>query len=365
VLDALARWLGLESFSRAARHEQVLVVLIIGVTLLFLLALAFAVLVVALRAGHIRRLRRREARAERWRATVLDVLGGESPDALYALVEPGEELALLAYLLQFARRLRGEEARALGAAAGRYLDAARRNLSARIPERRANAVRALGAFGEPRDVQAVLGALDDPSPYVAMNAAQALATPEHADHADRVMHRLWRFEQWSADFLSAMLARIGPPATGPAREILADDQQSAHARAVAANVLYELNDWLAADVAARVLEERDVPPPLAAEVLRLLERVGRAEHLELVRRLAGSTNAIVRAQAVRAAAGLGGDAEVGAVTAALHDHSPWVAHEAAMGLVRLGRHDVLRRYAAGESPVALVARQALAEGAAS
>jgi hypothetical protein len=39
-----------------------------------------------------------------------------------------------------------------------------------------------------------------------------------------------------------------------------------------------------------------------------------------------------------------------------------VAHEAAMGLIQLGRSDVLRRFAEMQSPLALVARQALAEG---
>lgn len=363
MLDALVRWLGLPSFAESARHERLLILLIVAVSVLFLLTLAFAVVVIGLRASHVRRRRRREARAERWHEPVLQVLGGAPASTLQAHVEPGEEGALLAYLLTFARRLRGDEARALAAAAGPYLHAARRNLHARKAERRANAVQALAAFGAEAHAPSVLDALDDPSPYVAMNAAQALARPEHAAHANQVAQRLWRFEQWSPEYLSAMLARIGPPVSAPARQILGASRQPPHARAVAADALVRLNDWLAADVAATVLRERDLDAAVAAACLRLIARMGRPDHLPLVHRYCDVANTIVRAQAVRTAAAIGGDQEVPAVRAAFDDPSPWVAHEAAVGLIHLGRVDLVRAVAESESPSALVARQALAESA--
>lgn len=363
-MDRLLDWLGLPPYERAADHEKVLVVLIVSVTALFILTLLFTVIVVLLRAGHVRRRQRREERGERWHDAVLDVLSGGAPAGLHARVRPGEEIALLAFLMQFARRLRGDEARALALAAGPYLPAAMRNVSVRSTERRAHAVQALAAFGADDDTAVVLDALDDPSPYVAMTAAQALARPEHAAHAGRVIDRLWRFEQWSPEYLSAMLARLGAPAAEPARRILADPAQPPHARVVAADMLLRLNDLPAADVAARVLEQPDLDPSIAAACLRLVGRLGRAEHLDTIHRYAGSPSALVRAQSLRAAAAIGGAAEVPAVTAALHDPSPWVKHEAAMGLLQLGRPDLLERFAAEDSPLALVARQALAEGAA-
>jgi HEAT repeat protein len=364
MLDRLLRWLGLPTYAEAAQHERVFIVLIVAVSVLFIITVLFAMLVVTLRARHVRRRRRRDAREERWHEAVLDVLGGAPPALLQDKVQEGEEIALLAYLLTFARRLRGDEARALAGAASPYLDAARRNLRARSPERRANAVQSLAAFGDASHLQAVLEALDDPSPYVAMNAAQALARPEHSAHAAQVIDRLWRFEQWSPDHLSAMLGRIGPPAAEPARRILGDPAQAPHARAVAADVLLHVNDWLGADVAARVLEEANPDVEVARSCLRLLAGMGRAEHVELARRYSTAKRSIVRAEAVRTAAAIGGPREVDAITAALHDPSTWVAHEAAVGLIQLGRADVVRELASGDTPVALVARQALAEGGA-
>jgi HEAT repeat protein len=364
MLDRLLRWLGLPTYAESAQQERVLVILIVSVLALFVLTVLFAAVVIALRSGHVRRRRRRDERDERWQEAVLETLSGAPADVLRSRVNAGEEIALLAYLLPFARRLRGDEVRSLAQAVEPYLPAARRNLGARSPERRANAVQALAAFGSADDTRLVLTALDDSSPYVAMNAAQAMARPEHAAHATQVMQRIWRFEQWSPEYLSAMLARIGTPAAEPARGILADPSQGCHPRAVAADVLLRLNDADSADVAARVLEEPQQDADVAAATLRLLAKLGRAEHLAIVRRYVASPNAITRAQAVRTAASIGGDGEVEAITAALHDPSSWVAHEAAVGLIGLGRADVLRRLVSEPTPVALIARQALAEAGA-
>lgn len=364
MLDRLLHWLGLPSYAASAQQDRVLIVLIVSVGILFVVTVLFAILVIALRAGHVRRRRRRDERDERWQDAVLDVLGGGPAQALQSRVQPGEEVALLAYLLPFARRLRGEEVRSLAAAVEPYLPAARRHLQARSPERRANAVQALASFGTPEDSRLVLAALDDASPYVAMNAAQALARPEHAGDAAQVIDRIWRFEQWSPEYLSAMLARLGTPAAEPARRLLADPAQGCHARSVSADVLLRLNDAPSADIAARVLTEPDLDDDIAAAALRLLAKLGRAEHLAVVRRRVSSASAIVRAQAIRTVAAIGGAGEVPAVTAALQDQSPWVAHEAAVGLIGLGHTDVLRRLAEERSPLALVARQALAEAGA-
>jgi HEAT repeat protein len=361
MLDRLLRWLGLPSFTESAQQERVLIVLIVSVSLLFIITLLFALLVIALRAGHVRRRHRRDERDERWKDAVLDTMSGAEPAGLQALVRPGEDVALLAYLLPYVRRLRGQEVRQLADAVTPYLPAARHNIEARSAERRANAVQALAAFGTTDDTRLVLTALDDPSPYVAMNAAQALARPEHAAHATQVIDRIWRFEQWSHEYLSAMLARLGAPVAEPSRRILADAGQGCHARIVAADVLLRLNDALSADIAARVLEEPRLDTDVAAAALRVLAKLGRAEHLDVVRRHAASPSAIVRAQAVRTAAAIGGEEEVPAVTAALYDPSAWVAHEAAVGLIELGHADVLRTLVSDESPVGLVARQALAE----
>lgn len=361
-MSGLSTWLGLDPASLGAQERFLLLAILLVVTL-FVLAVLFAMAVVVLRAAHVRARRRMKALAEEWNACLLDCVGGVvPPEAFHTQVHHGEELEALAFLLQFARRLRGDEARVLAQVAAPYIEHARHALRSRSPEERAFAVQALAAFGMQTQADAVLAALDDSSPYVAMTAAQALGRPEHAPHASLVMHRLWRFSHWSSDHLSAMLAKIGGAAAAPAREILRDPAQPSHARAVAADVLRRLNDVTSSDVAADLLREGShLEPELAAALLRLLAQVGRGEHIAVVRTTATAPNGMVRAQSMRTITALGGSAETPLLRHALLDESQWVAQEAARGLVRFGRADVLEALITDARPVALIARQALAE----
>ena len=366
MLERFLQWLQLPAYSAATPQERLLIMVIVAVLALFMVAVLFAIVVLVMRARHARERRRGEEREQRWDTLLLDVLGGDvDPDRLQRQVAAGEELDFLAYLLRFARRLRGEEARTIAAVAEPFMWRALKDVEHRTPERRAQAVQAVAAFAMRGNVQAVVAALDDPSPYVAVTAARALASREHAEHAAEVMRRLWRFTHWSTDYLSAMLANIGPIAAAPAREILADSAQPANARAVAADVLSRLNDPLGAGVAARVLSGPDGnawgAPAVQAATLRLLAQVGRTEHLGMVRNFLVSRHGMVRGEAVRAVATLGGEAEVDGVRQALADPSRWVAREAVRGLLKLGQVDLLRRVASEDTPVALVARQVLAE----
>jgi HEAT repeat protein len=370
VVDRLLRWLGLPSYADAVTHERILAIVIGSVALLLVLTLLFALIVVVLRVRHARARRRAEALEERWQGVLLDVVGGGAePADFQALVQRGEELDVLAFLLRFARRLRGDEAHVITAIGAPFLEHAAREMRSRSPERRAQAVQALAAFGMQTHSATVLAALDDRSPYVAVTAAQALAQREHAEHAQQVMARLWRFGTWSADYLSAMLARIGPVGAAPARQLLADAAQTAHTRAVAADALRQLNDPAAADTAAAVLERSAGSPwasaPLQAACLRLLAQVGggRPAHLAVARDFLASPHALVRGAAVRAITTMGGAAESDDVQAALADPSHWVAQEAARGLLQLGHVALLQRVASEGTPVALIARQVLTDAA--
>lgn len=370
MIGRLLRWLGVPSYGDALPHERFLALIIVAVAALLVVTVLFAVVVVLLRGHHARVRRRGEALEERWQRTLLDVVGGVAPPAaIHALVARGEELELLAYLLRFARRLRGEEARVLAAVAAPFLPRSMRELGSRSPERRAQAVHAVAAFGMTEHGATVLAALDDRSPYVALTAAQALAAREHAEYAPHVMRRLWRFGTWSADYLSAMLARIGPVAAAPARLLLADNGQPAHARAVAADVLRRLNDPVAADTGAEVLRNSAGSPwasaPLQAACLRLMAQVGgsRPSHVAIARDFLRSPHALVRGAAVGALAALGGAREGEDIEAALADSSAWVAQQAVRGLLALGMEEVLRRVASEGTGVALIARQVLAEAA--
>jgi HEAT repeat protein len=346
--------------------ETAIRAVVISVLALFVLTVLFALLVLFLRTRHVRGRRRREDLAGRWRDLLLDVLGGERPESeLTAAVRPGEELAFLAFLLPFARRVKGQETDALHRLAAPSLPRMEHALARRSAEIRAVAVQTLGAFGMPEYAPQVVGALDDPSPYVAMTAAQALARREHASYANAVVGRLWRFTSWSVELLSAMLARVGPTVAPALRAVLADSTQPSRARAAAADALRRLNDPAAADVAARILpeewERRAPGDVLPAAALRLLAQVGRAEHAPIAETWLVAKDPLPCAEAVRAFAALAGPGEVASLAPLLRDPHPHVAHETAAALLRVGRADLVEGVAQGGDAAALVARQALAE----
>lgn len=369
MLDAYLRWLGLDGFATLRADERALAIVAVTSLCLFAIAVLFAILVVLLRMQHVRAGRRRVELTDRLEATLLDVLGGAVPvEALHALVRPGDDLQLIALLMRFARRVRGEEARLLSRIAGPALPRLARELRRRSPELRALAVEGLAAFGMPAYASSVLAALDDPSPYVAMTAAQALAKRDHAAHVDAVVRRLARFSNWSPSFVSAMVARIGEQAAPAVRRTLADPHEPARVRATAADVLGRLNDPAGADLAAAVLDDTALDPAASsttfqASALRLIAQAGHLKHRPSVRSLLDAPSAIARAEAVRALSFVGDADDHGALVQALDDDSSWVAYEGAFGLARAGRADLLARAAAGDGPVAVLAQQALADTA--
>ena len=351
-----------------ASHERLLLVLIVTVLALFALTLLFALLVLALRLGHVRRRRRRAELEARWRGPVVEVLAGErAPESLAAAVHPGEELDFLAVLLGFARRLRGDEANVLDRIAAPTLPGVVRALDRGSPEVRALAVEIVGTFGLQAYAPRLVAALDDPSPYVAMAAAQSLAQREHPAHGGDIVRRLPRFQSWSVDYLSAMVARIGPSIAPSARAQLEDPGQPARTRAVAAEALQRLGDPESAELAAQVLSRLHAgvvgdEAVLAAAALGLLGKIGRPEHASVLRPFLRAPDSVLRAQAVEALAAVGLPDDVALLSAALEDESAQVARQAAHGLLRVGRADLVELRAAGGDAGALVARQALAEG---
>jgi HEAT repeat protein len=369
MIGDAARRFGL-AWAGLASHERVLLVLIMTVLALLVLAVLFTLLVLALRVGHVRRRRRRAELEGRWRGPLVEVLAGDrSPETLAAAVRPGEELTFLAFLMTFARRVRGEEAEVLDRVAAPSLPAVERALHGRSPEQRALAVQILATFGPSAYAPRLVAALDDPSPYVAMAAAQSLASREHPEHGEVLVRQLARFNSWSVDYLSAMLGRIGPTIAPAARAVLADPGQPPRTRAVAADALHRLGDPESADLAVEVLSRLapDVggaDAVLARTALALLAKIGRAEHAAALRRFLRAPDAVVRAEAIGALAAVGLPDDTALLTAALDDGSPLVAGRAAQGLIRVGCADVVERRAAAADAGALVALQALADQAA-
>jgi HEAT repeat protein len=304
----------------------------------------------------------RRARIEaQWAPLILDVLNGEiPPTAVTPWVQPRDLPYFIEFLGRFVRRLTGPEQGRLIYLAEPLLPYLRRSLASRSPERRAHAVDTLGLLCPSTGSPELRAALDDPSPFVAMVAARALTRAGQAEHVDALIARLHRFQEWRPSYLAAMLTALGPAAVPALLASFADGTTPARVRIVAADALGRLNAAVAADTAARVAAEPG-EPELGAAALRLLGRVGHAPHLPVVRASLTAPAEGIRLAAARALALLGGPGDLPLLLRALDDPSRWVAEQAARGLLALEGRGQLTAIAAGTAPVALIAREVLAD----
>ena len=324
-------------------------------------------IVLAIWSLHLRRIRDRKpargkALADRWRPTVLDVLlDAASSESLWALVRDGDELLMVDFLLQHSRRVRGRDRRRIQHLAEPYLVHVVAQLSDRSAERRARAVQTLGELGLGRWQREVVAGLEDPSPFVAMIAASALAREGNATHVGSVLKNLHRFVHWQHDFLSSMLASFGPGAATEIRDALLEPNTSPSVKAVLMDALAHLNDADSAEEAHRLLEE-GADTELETACLRVLTRVGTREHLDIVSSKLESRAYPLRLGAARALGRIGGRDEMNVLREMiLTDSSPWVAINAGRALLQAGGKSILRELAGSDHRRALAARQILAE----
>jgi HEAT repeat protein len=355
----------LELLAAAGLRDRALLLLLLSVGALVALSLAFAAYTVVLRVQGDVRDRSWRALVARWEGPVLEALGDPSAvPTVHAAVGPGERLRFVRFVLEYTRRVKGEERETLRTLARPYLDRIAERASSPRVEVRSRAVQTLGTLGLPRYADEVLAALDDPSPLVAMVAARCLCRDEHPEYAPAVLRRLRRFDGWSRGFLASMLAAVGPGAAPALRRTLGDTAEAPLARAVAADALRLLKDLEAGDLAARVVEQES-QHDLVAAALRLLTTVGRPEHAALARARCASPDFAVRASAVSALGTLGLDEDRYRLLGALSDPSPWVAIQAARGLLSSGARSLLEDLGDSDHPRALLARQILLEQAGS
>lgn len=344
----------------AGIRERAMVLLALIILALIILALAFAAYAVLLRIRTELRERRWKALVARWEGPVLDaLLEPEAVPRVHAAVAEGDRLRFVRFVLEYSRRVKGEERDVLRELALPYLDPIAERAWSPRAEVRTRAVQTLGTLGLPRYAGEVLTALDDPSPLVAMVAARSLCRQEHPEYAAAVLRRLGRFQGWSPSFMASMLAAVGPEAAPALRETLGDDHQVPMARAVAADALRLLSDFEAGDVAARVVEVESDEELLAA-ALRLLATIGRPEHAVVIRVRCASPDFAVRSSAYAALGMLGLGEDEGRLLGGMSDPSPWVAIQAARGLFG-GARELLQDLADSDHPRAALARQMLLE----
>lgn len=321
--------------------DEIFWLLSLSIVAVVVSAVALIVAAVILRVRNNRVARRWAALEAVWDPVMLAVLAGDRPlDDLSRLVAPAEARQFVTYLVRYARRVRGRDRIVMQRLAAPHLPLALDELRDRRAERRAAAVQVLGELGAARYRDELVAALDDPAPLVVVIAAGALAREYVPDHARVLLDRIARLELWTVRFLVSMLQRMGPDASWVFREALADATRPPRLRTIAANVLAVFNDLAAGDVAVRALDDA-ADTDLRAALVRLIERVGTAEHVAVLRRLTADPVPAVRGAAVRALAAVGGESEAGVIRRAVDDDSHWVAIHAVRALQRLGQTDVL------------------------
>ena len=337
-------------------------ILILSIVLLVALAFVFAGYTVFLRFRNDRRERRWRVLSARWEEPLLSAVADPSQvAAMHELVFPHERLHFVHFVLEYTRRVRGPERQVLRDLALPYLEPIAQRLDSPLVETRTRAVQTLGTLGLPKYASEVIDALDDPSPLVAMVAAWSLCLEENPEYAPPVLRHLRRFDDWSRNFVASLLASLGSGAAPVFRTALRSPGEPPWVRAATAEALRALDDFDAGDAAAEVVaKEQD--PELVAAALRLLTTVGRPEHAEIIRERCASPDYTVRASAI-AALGVLGDADDHArLLGAMADPSPWVAIQAARGLVAAGGGMLLEDVRDSDHPRARLAAQVLEEG---
>jgi HEAT repeat protein len=342
---------------------DLLTLVLSGVILaLFGVTLLFSGYTVVLRARHERRDRLWGRLSALWEEPVLAaIMDPGAIDAARAAVPEEHRLHFVQYVLEYTRRLRGEERRTLRRLVEPYLPLVAERVDHRRAEVRTRAIQTLGTLGLPQYADEVVAGLDDPSPLVSMVAARALARRDVPQYAPQVMKHLHRFEGWNHRFLASMLAAIGPEVSERLRRGLAEERSPAWLRAVHAEALRMQLDPVSGDVAARALRDAE-DRELIAACLRLLATVGRPHHLSEVRRFCDAGDPVVRAQALHALGQLGGEREIPMLLDAVGDPTPWVALHAARGVREAGGERLLRELVEADGPYARLAGQVLDEG---
>ena len=340
-------------------RDSDLALLILGNLVFGVAAAGLALVAVVLRMNNDAKARRWSRLEKLWEPLSLEVVVGLTPpEKLWALVGPRDRLRFVNYLLRFAKRVSGSERRIVDDLAAPYLQLLLPQLKRRIPERRARAVQTLSTLGSRRYVDVILQSLDDPSPLVAMVAARSLARTGSPEYAAGILSRMHRFDTWRPSFLASMLATMGPAVAPALRSALADRNYAPSVRAVAADALRELHDYVSADAAALVLEEA-TDRNLIAATLNLMAHVGRGEHLPSVRRHATSKEPIVRARAIAALGHVGAPEDLPFIVGAFHDESAWVVLRAGEALLEARAIDKLEALSRLDTPRAQLAQQLL------
>jgi hypothetical protein len=331
-----------------------------AVTVLIVVSALFAAFALFLRVRHEQGDQRLTRLTGEWEPAMLSLLAGTGMPETLARIEPDQTPEFLAFLLGYARRLKGDERDTVHELAGPYLATLLDEAEGRSAERRGKAIQVLASMGMPEYADTVAAALDDDSTVVAMIAARGLFRPGMEDHFQAVLDRLPRFTLWSRSVVGGQVARGGAGAAAPHQTNQARPGGAPLNPAIAADALRILNDLPTVEVANDILHVQS-DPELVVACLRLIRHLGHRDHADVVRPLTESADSVVRAAAVGALAAIGEPSEVPLIRDMLDDDAYWVSLEAARGLLALGDVNTLRRLASAQGPWSVLAQQVLSE----
>ncbi len=355
-------WELLQGYYQKLPYDDIaLQVIAITILIIFIITVILSATVVILRTKNTIKAHRLHKLEMSWDKDLMKIIFSEEADSqLSVKIRRYQRQAFLNYLFKYTQRLQGVELERIKTLATPYLPLIVRGIQGGYPELRARHVNILGTFGFPEYIEVIKEALQDKAPIVSMTAAWALARPEYPEHCRIILPVLNLFDQWSMNFLSSMLAGMGPGAAADLRSALSDPVHNSRVRIACAEALNILGDLECADLSAKLLETaRD--PELQAALLRLLGKVGIDSHRSIVQKHLSSEHYIVRLHALSCLGQLGIAADGELIRNMIIDDSSWVALQAARTLMLLQREDILQEVALLEIPNASLVRQILAE----
>ena len=342
-------------------NERFLFTISIIVVAVFLLSVFFLLFTVFLRLINMWKFKHWSYLEKVWSPVLLDILTGDKvKEDLWHHVANRDRVFFINFLFRYILRLKGEETAILTELAKPYVHIIAPKMKSKNPEIRANTIKMVSILAFDSYSQEIISSLEDPSPLVSMVTARSIARQGKIEYSKNIIRNLYKFENWSSTFIGSMIKSMGPEILPELRSIFADQAQSPRIRISIAEALQQFNDFQSADIAAMILEKETEREVINA-ALRLLRFTGRAEHLNIIRKLYESDDAVVRSYVVQVLGYIGNKDDVGLLKKALDDPSPWVSIHATMQLMNLKEFDILQDIASSDHSRAVLAKQVLME----
>ncbi len=339
--------------------QRILVFLIVFIFLLFAFSFFFAFYALLLRFINTRKAKKWQRLEDSWETLLLDILARDvAPEVLIKKVQPDEQLYFVDFIFRYAIQVAGSDRQLLARLAKPFTGVLKERLKTGDPEQKTRAILTLDRLQVANIGHLAVTLLDDPSPLVSIAAARVLCRPEYRAYAAEVVQHLHRYQSWSNNLLSSMLAAAGSYMLPHLRNTLQDEKQPIKVRVVIADALNTKNDFAAADVAAEVLQKAQ-NMELVAACLRLLSNMGLPKHRDVVRQYINAENFILKAYAVDALGTVGSPSDISTLLAAVYHPSNWVSFRAVQALKRMHQEVTLKDIAHSDHPKAAVAQQVL------